>query len=382
MNPYLLNNDEPLPQIMPHDMQRGVIIRYGVYMTSVFLICGFILITAIFSLHIKITGMGTLQSTDAYFRVLSPFSGEINEVFVQENEFVQKGQAIMQFDTNDLEIEIKKIKNDQKQILNQIVDLNTLVLENQQDQQLQLDKYQSERALTSRRLLLVDLEIAAEEKRCERNKKLFELSLISNESFENQADELEQLRLKKEQFIFEKKLEYQSERRMLLDKLEELRKETCLLIDLKRKRTIAANTSGHLISLNVVSSKTYVNIGQQLFCISPDSHLNAIIFIAAKDVALVHQNQEIRYRIEALPYQEWGYGRGHVLSVSDDIIIDEKGRSGFKVIGSINGNSIYSKRIQRKIPIKKGMILQSSIILGKKKIIDYIVCGIKSKFLL
>jgi membrane fusion protein, peptide pheromone/bacteriocin exporter len=374
--------DEPLPHIMPHDMQQCVMIRYSVYVLSVFLVCGFFLIATIFSVYIKITGMGILQSTDAYFKVLSPFSGEINDVLVQENEFVHKGQTIMQFDTNDLDIEIIKNKNDQKQIQNQIIDLNALLSEDLKDRPLQFDKYKSERALTNHRLLLADFEIASEEKRYERNRKLFNLSLISKESFEDQAEELEQRRIRKEQIIIEKKLEYQSERRIFLNKLEELRKECLLLADLKRKRTIAANTSGHLIGLKVVSSKTFVNIGQELFCISPDSHLSAIIFIAAKDVALVHPDQEIMYRIEALPYQEWGYVKGRVLSVSDDIIIDEKGRSGFKVIGSIDGHFIYSKKIKRKISIKKGMILQSSIVLGKKKIIDYIVYGIKSKFLL
>jgi multidrug resistance efflux pump len=333
------------------------------------------------SVKIKVEGSGILQSSNSYPRILSPYTGEIGNVFVEENQFVRNGDPILVFDSNDINVEIRKNLEDQKRTGDELDDLDLLLSGQDRNLRVRNIKYWFEKELFTQQIKIQDLEIALIEKNHRRNKELFDSDMISEEYFELQKRQLETAILRKEQLLNEKRLEYLSEKRILEEKMEDLKKNLLLLYDLQRKRTIRANMAGHVIQLNVNLKGSYVNAGQELFCISPDSNVQVKFFVHTKDIALVHEGLKISYKIEALSCQEWGYAEGRVLSISKDIIVDDNGQPQYKVIGSIKKKIMFSKRTGRYIPMKKGMILQCNIILGEKRIIAYLFGRMRSKFM-
>ena len=343
-----------------------------------YLLCAFLIILTIWShfstINITIKGSGVLHSMEGYQHTLSHFTGIVDSVFIKENQYVQKGDSILIFNTKDLNAEISQNEEDQKRIFYETLDLDKLIRKRDENSHFISAKYRSEHEILLHQLDLIDAEIAIKEKDLSRSGTLYQLRLISQEEHERIGSALERLRVQKEQYMQEQDLKYYSEKNILEKELLKLKKDKVLFEDRKNKRVITANTNGHVIQLNVKNGGTYVYVGQELFCISPDSNLVAEISVNTKDIALLKEGLDVRFKLESLPYQEWGMGKGKILMISDDIMFDNQSgnKAFFKVIASFDNNSLSSKRIKRNVKIKKGMILEARIVVGRKRILGYI----------
>jgi multidrug resistance efflux pump len=131
------------------------------------------------SVKIKVEGSGILQSSNSYPRILSPYTGEIGNVFVEENQFVRNGDPILVFDSNDINVEIRKNLEDQKRTGDELDDLDLLLSGQDRNLRVRNIKYWFEKELFTQQIKIQDLEIALIEKNHRRNKELFDSDMIS-----------------------------------------------------------------------------------------------------------------------------------------------------------------------------------------------------------
>lgn len=108
--------------------------------------------------------------------------------------------------------------------------------------------------------------------------------------------------------------------------------------------------------------------------IIPDSNnLQVKLIIPDKDISKLKINKAIKYNITSLPYTEFGFIDGKLKSLSVDSNIDENtGLIYYTGIGTLEKNNVISYT-GNKFDIKFGMSCEAQIIIGKKKMLYYLL---------
>lgn len=105
------------------------------------------------------------------------------------------------------------------------------------------------------------------------------------------------------------------------------------------------------------------------------------LMIPSKDIANININKNIKYSFEALPYREYGFLEGKIVSISPDSKVDsETGMSFFTGEGSLNSNVLHSNKGEKSY-IKPGMLCEAKIITRNEKMLYYLLekIGLKNK---
>ena len=78
----------------------------------------------------------------------------------------------------------------------------------------------------------------------------------------------------------------------------------------------------------------------------------------------------VRYQIDAFPFQEWGVGKGTVRIVSKDFILNEQTQQAmFKVTGTFASMNLHSPRQHKEAHLKSGLSFRAGVIVAEKRVI-------------
>lgn len=107
--------------------------------------------------------------------------------------------------------------------------------------------------------------------------------------------------------------------------------------------------------------------------INDESNLEVELIIPDKDIGKLAVNQEIKYNISSLSYAEFGFVNGKIESLSLNSKVDEKTGVVY-YIGVGNLEKINVKNYNdESFNIKAGMTCEAQIIIGKKKMLYYLL---------
>lgn len=107
--------------------------------------------------------------------------------------------------------------------------------------------------------------------------------------------------------------------------------------------------------------------------INNESDLEVELIIPDKDIGKLYVNQEIKYNISSLPYTEFGFVNGELESLGVNSMIDENtGTVYYTGIGSLEKTDVKNY-YDKKFNIKPGMTCEAQIIIGKKKLLYYLL---------
>lgn len=166
----------------------------------------------------------------------------------------------------------------------------------------------------------------------------------------------------------EEKLNLNSQKRK---ELEENKKQIEQSIE---KCTVKAPSDGKLnINTNLEPGVVLQN-GVLVANIIPNSNTYKVeLMIPTRDITNIKVSEAVEYNFEALPYIEYGFLDGKIESLSPDSKVDsEKGIAFFSGEGTINSNSLYSKKGEESF-IKSGMVCEVKIITRKEKMLYYLL---------
>ncbi len=141
-----------------------------------------------------------------------------------------------------------------------------------------------------------------------------------------------------------------------------------------KNNVIRSPIDGILNLVNNYNVGDFINLDTNICTVVPkDSDIyNVRITIANRDIGKIKLGDDIEYRIDALPYKEYGKFKGKVKFISSNSITYENGKSLYYINGSIENKEIYSyKGVPNELKI--GMSANVSIITDRKKIIYYIL---------
>lgn len=90
-----------------------------------------------------------------------------------------------------------------------------------------------------------------------------------------------------------------------------------------KDRPVVANVSGVGNIVEGLQVGTYVQGGQKLAEILPDSSLTAVCYIAPNEIAYFKEGQEINLQLDAFNYNEWGMLGATVVEIKKNVAIVE-----------------------------------------------------------
>lgn len=314
---------------------------------------------------VSVKSAGIIRPVTEKNELRSLVAGTIAEVLVTEGQHVEKGQLILRLQEDISNSKLLQTSFELKQRETYVSDLSRLAagggggglqsaLYQQQysrfvsslnEQQATMRKLESD--LDMYKKLFADKVIAEKElrdKQYEYDKAKAAYSLAVQQQRSAWAEELSRYRL---------------ESNRLQADADQLEKQ-------KEWNLIKAPVSGTLQEFNGKYAGGYIQVGEAIGIISPDSNLVAECLVSPKDIGYLRAGMPVKFQVDAFNYNEWGTVNGTVLSVDNDFSLVEN-QPVFKVKCAFAATELQTAGGVRGT-LKKGMTLQARFILTQRSL--------------
>lgn len=283
-------------------------------------------------------------------------SDRIAQVLVEDNESVQRGQALIYFDSREVDERITHLENqiirhaalhdDLAGLLRRLspsvshiwADMATEknnkvggfhILKAGEAVEIPYLRAEIERL----RAQLVSRSLVVNKARRTRKRydALAAKGLVSAQEHEDAR--METLALEAEAIlIFEQSItHWQAQLREEEDALAALRSEMTRAIEEKKGYVLRAPIDGVVIGFTGWSPGAYVQAGQVFGTISPEANLVVESYLEPRNIGLVTIGQKVRLQIDSFPYTQWGTLVGTVVDVGADLSSEVSGALFCKV---------------------------------------------------
>jgi len=364
----------------------------------------------------SVPGMGQFAPEMKVRKVTSPSDGIVSKVYVQEDQKVKKGQVLAILDSEYTETEQSGILNQVGILQEEISSINDAYTNNKShhyskmkqawvnaaqqtlqarmnsvDEEIKKSEYNLKQAVERKnktdKILQTGEEILA------KYKKLYNsggIALNEVKEYEQQVVNQKGESLALEQEVnaqranLKKSLEMPNEvqssyQKDLLDRVSDYRRAAAELqtqvqkssINLKHEKIISP-IDGIINEQTIRGSGETVRAGDILLSLVPDSSkVVAEIKVTNRDLAYIHEGQEVILKVEALPYQKFGKLKGKVESISPSTISDKEGKP-FYVVRVKPKKYNLTNNDGLKHSLKSGMTVSADFITRKRNIFEFI----------
>lgn len=369
--------------------KAGTVIIYGIF--SLLLIT---IIWASFSkIDVVITTNGTIQPEGNISTLNAYTSGTIKSINIDEGSYVEKGDVLIELDTQSLDIDInslniqKAILEVQKEIFEKIIKGDDISKIKISDYDIQLHPYiqtiiDSDVSYHNNIITLENARANAE-----LNNKIAVIQLEEYQSSGTARQQsAQQLVVEQSENEFRQsdidlanaKSQYSAS---INDKLSEtntkLENTNANIAKYNLSisyQNITAPVSGYINSINVNNIGETVMASQQLITIVPaDAELEMVCYVKNMDIADISTNMEAEIKLEAYPYNKYGTVKGKVKYISPSSFMNEK-------IGSVYLVKLSIDNSNENIDIISGLSGSAEIKIGKRTIMSYFLDPITKGF--
>lgn len=322
---------------------------------------------------ITIQAQGSIRPSDGIQPYTALFNTMVESVYVVENQRIQKGDTLLALSSADVNVQLRENNRQHIEITKEIHDLKKLIRLPAEQSDFWLPHLMAEYDAIQKELKLNDVDISTNENKFHRSREMKNKNLISDVEHEDVERSLKLSQTKRESFLINKISSYRASLFTKEAALSESFGNAQLLSEERRKRYIIANLNGYVCLMNVKKGGVQAVAGQELCAISPSTKLQTEFFVPAKDIGFIGNGFPVHYEIDAYPFQEWGFADGVITSISNDIISDSRtGNQYFKVIGSINNETLYSHRYAHTAQLKRGLNFRVIVKVAEKRLLEMV----------
>lgn len=385
-----------------------------------------ILWSVIGKIDIIATAAGKLMPASNIKTIQTLTDSEIEEIYVQEGEYVKAGQDLIKFNQTEVIANISRIENEIEALKIAIARLQALLTENPQENfnydrdidayliKMHADLLKSQIIEKSARIDVLKGQIAKAEKekdtisadlgriekllpsvteRIEKRKLLVDKKLLARLTFLEQQEELTNCRnnvtfrqkkmaeteenieyLKKElrQYLAEFDKNLMQELTENREKLASYQQELVKYREALKRTVVKAPLSGYVQQLVYHTKGGVVETAKPIMNIVPENYkLEAQVMILNKDIGFVRPEQDVEIKIDSFPFTKYGTLKGKVRNISGDAVQDEKLGLVFNARLTLSDNKI--KADGQIIRLKPGMSVTAEIKTGKRRVIEYLL---------
>lgn len=257
-----------------------------------------------------VTAEGIIKIVGQDVSIKSPFDGTLIKVFVNNGQYINKGESIFKFDDANNIIELERTKEE---------------------------------------LLILKENYKIQEKILKKFDFLFRQGAISELSFLNENKELKNISLK-------------------IDNAKSSIKKIEILIT---KSLIKSPINGTIFGLNITGDNYETLKGERLAGLIPDRNLEAKAFVLNKHIGFIKPNMAVKISIDSHPYSQFGYLYGNVEKIGEvttDSTVDFI-PSQIKYPVSIKLKKQHLEKNNKKYTIRNGQSMTASFKVRDKPFI-------------
>lgn len=366
-------------QIFPSDIIENTIESYmpkvAVRSQIIYISVLLLLIAAIISLpFIKISvstnSNGIVRTIAEKSDIKAIMSGRVSGWLVKENQKVEPGQNLVVLASEMLDSKISLVKFQQLEKQQFIHDLSLITRLDTNNlykirglksslyaQQYNQFTFQLQENLQQQRKIKKELDT---------DRMLYKEKIISMREFDEKEYSYKRLLAEYRSAIERQLSQWQSDLTTQQIGIAEIQSQENQFLKEKELYTIKAPVSGTIQQLAGKYSGSYVQAGEALGIISPDSSLLVECYISPKDMGLLKKGMKVTYQIDALNYNDWGFAYGEVEEIANDFEVIEK-QPVFKVKCRLDTKSLKLKNGYA-TSLKKGMTLRARFIVTERSL--------------
>lgn len=353
-----------------------------IYTTVLLALVGAVAVLPFVYVDVSVRSSGLVRPVAERSEVKAQMGGMVAALYVREGQAVRAGQPLLRLQTDVLDTKLRLLSAQQTEKAAYIEDLQQLTqltnansptatagvadfaavagrlrspLYRQQFEQFRYLSRESEqtqakrgRELETSRILLADKVIA----RLEHEDKEF----AWQSAVAQYGTLVERQRAEWQQALTQHQLslnELQAQER-------QLRQEQTLY-------TLKAPVGGTVSGLAGRYAGSYIQPGEVVGLVSPDSTLVVECYVPPKDIGLLQIGQLVRFQVEAFDYNQWGLLEGRVMEVANDFTLLDKQQPAFKVRCRLAQSWLQLKNGYRG-HLKKGMTVQARFTVTRRSL--------------
>jgi HlyD family secretion protein len=341
-------------------------IIYSILLLSIITIC--VALPYIF-LDIYSSAQGIIKAEKEKNQLASLYSGKIKDIFITENQTVQKGDTLLNIDNTVVKDKLNLLSNQLEEIKLFVHDLNYLTNSKKLSQDsLQSFSYQKQHIQHTQKLRELQIRYAKVKRDFKRQEKLFKKNVIAKVEYQNNRYNLELALSELNHFKIQQRNQWQSELTQQNNKLKELESTLLQYKEEQNNYIILAPINGTIQNLIGLEVGNFITASSLLAEISPDTDLIAECYIKPADIGLLKPNTIVKIQVDAFNYNQWGMATGKIISVSKDISFVNN-TPMFKVICSLDQKQLRLKNgFQGKL--KKGMTFNARFFITNRSAFD------------
>lgn len=366
-------------QLFPSDIIQSTIEAYLpkvavrsqlIYTLIIVSIFGILVSLPFIFIDISVQSNGIVRTVSEKTEIKSLISGTVKAVNVSENQNIAQNTTLFVVATDDIDTKLnansfqKQEKNDfinDLAVLTQIGKNNIFGNHSTQTpiytQQLNAFRSQLQENIFHQQKIKKELDA---------DRYLYKEKVIARR--ELNAKEYEMNRLVAEfESIFQRQLsQWQAELNKHRFDLKQLQSEAKQLTQQKTYYEIKAPISGNIQQIVGKYEGSYVQTGETLGIISPDSSLIAECYVSPNDIGLLRKNMPVSFQIDAFNYNEWGLVQGKIIDIARDfVVLNEK--PIFKVKCQLDKKTLQLKNGYA-APLKKGLTFRARFVVTKRSL--------------
>jgi multidrug resistance efflux pump len=338
----------------------------SIYLVVVLGVLAFLALLPVIKVDISSQSRGMIRSTTDNVPLTSLVNGKVTFVNLKNNLVVQKGDTLVQLTLDNLDTEKATNQKLSATIQNQIQDLSLVVLGKSsllKTPELQQEWY----SYSSKREELLS-KIAQAKTGFDRNKLLYDKGVIAKAEFEKYSFEFTYAQQAVSALEKNQRSVWQNKKRELQEQLQNL-DGTLQKINVEAKNyVITAPLSGTVENFSGIQVGSFLNASQPIATISATDQLIVESTVSPNDIGLIHNNQKVKFQLDAFNYNQWGLLDGKVIDIDRNITIQGE-QAFFKVRCALNSTAMQLQS-GYKTQISKGMTLTTRYMITRRSLYD------------
>ena len=362
----------------------------------------------------SVQGTGKIEPIGNTIDIKAPMGGVIKKILVTDNQIVIKDQILVELDTTAAEArlaaleQVLEITNADLSLSKSQLGLKTDLSKLSSNQQLKLkgltDEYNSR--IDSSRYTLeqskhledsLKSNIASKREALEiredilkRIKPLADIGAISKSQYLKELQEVVLLKgeleglnqdlLSAQKRVLESRSRLQNTVALTMidfsTKVEEGEKQLSQLqnqiseakLTLKYQ-SLKAPVNGIVFDLQPSSPGYVVSTDKPVLKIVPTESLIAKIYISNQDIGFIKKEQDVKIRVDAYPYNEFGEVAGKIISIGSDSLEPDENFNYYRFPVTVSLKTPYIEFKSKRLPLITGMSLKANIVTRRKPVI-------------
>jgi membrane fusion protein, peptide pheromone/bacteriocin exporter len=338
-----------------------------IYSTLLAMLVLLLALLPVIKVDVPVPGNGEISTAFGRHEIRSQISGVLQEVNVRDNQLVKKGDLL--FVVTKQAIETKQtITQDQKeQIEVNLNDLKELVA-NYQSARPAGALYQQQQDNLKMELSFKLSELQTAAKNLSTFRQLYREKAATAKELEGVQAEYNRIIAEKNNVLNRYLSQWQQELNQFRTQLGNLQMQQQQISEEKELYSVRSPLTG---SIQMISGKTagnYVQVGEQLAILSPDTTLLAECLLNPRDIGLIRKDMPVNFQVDAFNYNEWGLIQGSVVDISNDFVMIQN-QPLFRVRCKLNSTELKLKSgFTGKL--KKGMTVRAVFVVARRSLMQ------------